>query len=96
MLTIFLQERSAIFLLSVIIKRIPWFSHLNVYSDLHACLITSVLWGTSRILRVIDLFSNLKFFESFLCDGKFISFQLYWSTKGLIFDILCGFFLICS
>ena len=26
-----------------------------------------------------------------MCDGKFISFQLYWFIKGLIFDILDDF-----
>ena len=32
---------------------------------------------------------------SFECDGKSISFQLYWLIKGLIFDILSGWLLIC-
>ena len=36
------------------------------------------------------------FFQPFLCNRKFISFQLYWLIKGLVFDILCGSFTIFS
>ena len=38
------------------------------------------------------LLSSSIFFQSFECDGESISVQLYWLIKGLIFDILLGFF----
>ena len=41
-------------------------------------------------IRAIDVLFNSNFFQSFWYDGKLISFQLYWSIKGLIFDILSG------
>ena len=42
-----------------------------------------LLYGTNKISRAIV------FLEQYAieCDGKSISFQLYWSIKGLIFDI---------
>ena len=52
--------------------------------------------GTSKILRAIVLLFVSDFFESFLCDVKFLSFQLYWLLKSLIFDIFSGWLLICS
>ena len=47
------------------------------------------------MFSAISLF-NSNFFQSLLVAGKSISFQLYWSIKGLILDILCGIFLILS
>ena len=47
------------------------------------------------MFSVISLF-NSNVFQSLLVAGKSIYFQLYCSTKGLISDILCGFFLILS
>ena len=85
MQTIFLQQDNGIFLPSVIINKITWFSCLVLYFDTYACLVFSVLWGTYKILRAIDLLFNSNFFQSFWCDGKLISFQLYWSIKSLIF-----------
>ena len=38
------------------------------------------------------LLRNSNFFQYLLVDGNSISFQLYCSMKGLILDILCGFF----
>ena len=85
----------AIFLPSVIINKITWFSRLKLYFDLYASLISSVLYGTNKILRAIDLFDS-NFFQSFsYFSGKFIPFQSYWSIKGLRLDILSGWFLIC-
>ena len=46
-------------------------------------------------MKAIDLLLNSNFFQSFSYDGKSISFQLYRSIKGLIFDILSGRLLIC-
>ena len=43
-----------------------------------------------KILRATDLLFNSTFFQSFLFDGKSISFQLYWSIRDFIFVILCG------
>ena len=54
----------------------------------------SVLYGANKILRAIVLLFCSNFFQSFECDGNSIPFQLYWSIKGLIFDILWGSFLI--
>ena len=52
--------------------------------------------GTNKILRAIDLLYDSKFFQSFGgCDGKSISFQLYWLIKGLRLDIFSGWLLIC-
>ena len=47
------------------------------------------------MFNAISLF-NSSFLQSLLVAGKSISFQLYCSIKGLILDILCGFFLILS
>ena len=86
--------RKCHFLPSLIIRRITWFSHLKLCFDLYTSLIFSVLYGTNKTLRAIDLLFSSKFFHSFEFDGKSISIQLYWSTKCLIFDILCGSFLM--
>ena len=43
----------------------------------------------------MDLLFDSTLFSLFLCDGKFISFHLYWLIKCLIFDILFGLPLIC-
>ena len=48
------------------------------------------------MLRAIDLLFNSNFFQSLPVDGKFMSFQLYWSIKGFILDTLQGFLLISS
>ena len=70
--------------------RVAWFSGLKLCFDLYASLIFPVLCCTNKILSywaIVLLFcSNI--FKSFECDGKSISLQLYWSIKGLIFDIL--------
>ena len=92
MLTNFLQQDN--FLPSAIINKIIWFLHLKLCFDLYASLIFSVLYDTNKILRAIVLLFNSKFFQSFCSDGKSISFQLYWSIKGLILDILWGSFLM--
>ena len=75
-------------------KGIIWFSRSVLYFDTYACFIPSVLYGAYKIIRAIDLLFNSHLFQSFWCDGKLIFFQLYWSIKGLIFDILCGLFLM--
>ena len=79
---------------SVIINKIAWFSRLKLCFDSHASLIFSVLCGTNKILRAIFLLFCSNLFQSFECDGKSISFQLYWSIKGLTFDILSRWLLI--
>ena len=61
---------------------------------MYANLILSVLCGTNKTLRAIILLFCSKYFHSFECDEISISFQLYLSIKGLIFDILSGWFLI--
>ena len=80
-------------MLSVIINKITWFSRLNLYFDLYASLMFSVLYGTNKILREIDLLFNSNFFQPLRSDGKSISFQLYWLINGLIFNNFCGSFL---
>ena len=45
------------------------------------------------MFSAISLF-NSNFFQSLLVDGNSMSFQLYFSIKGLTLDILCGFFLL--
>ena len=91
---IFSLQDNAIFL---IIKRITLFSRFSLHFDLYTCLTFLVLWGAYNILRAIVFFCFFSnFFQSFLTDGKYISFQLYCSIKGLIFDILWGSFLIYS
>ena len=42
----------------------------------------TIVW-LNNILRTIVLLFNLHFFQSFCSDRKSISFQLYWSTRGL-------------
>ena len=59
---------------------------------MYASIIFPVLCGTNKILREVVLLFYSNFFQSFECDGKYISFQLYWSMKGLIFDILWRLF----
>ena len=59
---------------------------------MYAGLICKILCGTNKILRAIVLLFSSNFFQSFECDVKSISFQLYWSIKGLIFDIPWGLF----
>ena len=48
------------------------------------------------MLRAIDLLFFSNSLQSFLFDGKFIYFQLYWSIKVLMFDIISGWLLLCS
>ena len=63
---------------------------------MYARAISSVLYGTNKILRGIDLSFDSNFSKSFFSfDGKFIPFQSYWSIKGLRLDILSGWFLTC-
>ena len=72
-----------------------WFSRLKLHFELRAVFIFLVLYGTNKILRAIDLLFNSKFLQYFCCfGGKSISFELYWSIKGLISDILWGSFLL--
>ena len=47
------------------------------------------------MLRAIILLFCSKYFQIFECDANFLSFQLYLSIKGLIFDIVFGWLLIC-
>ena len=61
---------------------------------MYVCLISLALWGIYKTLKAIDLLFNSNIFQSFLCNETFISFQLYWLIKHLIFDILSGLFLI--
>ena len=85
------------FLPSVIINKITWFLRLKLCFDMYAGLICLVLCGTNKILRTIVLLFFSKFFHFFLpfeCDVKSFSFQLYWSMKGLICEILWGLFTI--
>ena len=63
---------------------------------MYACLICLVLCGTNKILRAIALLFCSNFFQSFESGGKSISFQLYWSVKGLMFGILWGLFAMFS
>ena len=51
-----------------------------------------LLDGAHKILRATSLLFFSNFFQSFIPAGKFIPFQLYLSKKGLIFDILSGWF----
>ena len=46
------------------------------------------------MLRAIDSLFDSNFFQSLPVDGKSMSFQLYWSIKGLILDTLWGSLLI--
>ena len=52
--------------------------------------------GADKILSAMSLLFLSNFFQSSTPAGKFISLQLYWLIKGLILDILCGFFPIFS
>ena len=90
---IFFFSKIIPFLLSVIIKRMTWFSRFKLYFDLYACPISSVLEGTYKILRDIAFLFFSNSFQLFSFYGKSISFQSCWSIKSLIFDILCE---ICS
>ena len=59
-----------------------------------ACLIYSVLYGTDKILRLIELLSSNSF-QYFECDGKFIPFQSYLFIKQTIIVITFGIY-CCS
>ena len=52
-------------------------------------MVQIILYGTNNILTAIVILFCSNSFHSFSCDGKSMSFQLYWLIKGLIFDILC-------
>ena len=69
----------------VIINKINWSLPLELYFDMQARAISSVLYGTNKLLRVINLLFDLNFFQASLCNEKIISFHLYWSIKGLMF-----------
>ena len=84
--------RQCHFSFSVIIKRITWFLRFELCFEMYACLISSLLCGTFKILIAIVLLFPSNVFQSFLCDGKLISFQLHWSTKVFFFVILFGFY----
>ena len=60
---------------------------------MYACFISSLLLGENKT-RVTALLFVSNFFEPFVSDGKFLSFDLYWSMKGLIFLIISGCFSI--
>ena len=90
-----LKQDNAIFLQSVIINKTTWFSRLWLYFDLYASIIFSVLWGIYKTLKAIDLLFDSNFLQSSTgFAGNSIPFHSYWSIKGLIFYILCGYFLM--
>ena len=45
----------------------------------------------NKTLRATELLFDLNFFKSFFCNEIFLSFQLYWFVKGLIFYIFVDF-----
>ena len=51
-----------------------------------------LLDGANKILRATSLLFFSNFFQSFIPAGKSIPFQSYLSIKGLIVDILSGWF----
>ena len=61
----------------------------------YSCLISWLLCFTNKILRATDLLFDSDSLQSFLCDGKSTFFQLYWLIKGLVFDFLSEWILIC-
>ena len=61
---------------------------------MYACLISLLYYDAYKILRAIVSLFISKLLQSSLCDGKPIYWQLYWSIKSLIFDILCRSFTI--
>ena len=54
-----------------------------------------MIFALSVIFWFVLLFCS-KFFQSFIPSGKSIPSQLYWLMKGLIFDILPGWFSMFS
>ena len=54
-------------------------------------LISSVLYGKNNILFLPYNTEEIRWYGY---DGKSMSFQLYWLIKGLIFDIISGWFLM--
>ena len=96
MLTVFYSKIMPFFTISNHYKKNTRSSRLVLYFDTYACLIFLILLGTYIILRAIDLLFSSNFSQSFLWHRKSFSFQLYWSIKGLIFDIFSEWVLICS
>ena len=78
------------FLLLVIIKRITLLSRFKLYFHSYASLIFWLLYNTNKVLTAIELLFDWNFFPYFLCEKKSIPFQLYWSIKEIILDILYG------
>ena len=68
--------------------------YVNGYISICIWYVFFSLEGADRILRAISLLFLSNFFQSFIPAGKFMSFQLYLSVWGLIFDILSGWLLI--
>ena len=62
----FSQQDNPIFLPSRILNKITWFSCLKWYFDLYVSFISSVLYGTNKILRAIDLLFDPKNFPVFI------------------------------
>ena len=81
----FSRQDNAIFLPSVIIKKITSISCLTLCFDLYASMICLVLYGKNKILRAVVLLFCSNFFQSFEPDGKSISSPSYWSIKVLAF-----------
>ena len=52
--------------------------------------------SSKKKLKAIDSLFDSDFFKSLGSVGKFVSFQLYLFIKDLIFNILCGSFIIFS
>ena len=76
---------------SAVIKRVTWFVRFLSCFDLYAKLVFIILCSTYKIFRWINFLFLLNFFQSLRPVGKFISFQLYWSTNSIIFAILFGY-----
>ena len=96
MQTIFLQQDNTFFYHRSSFKELHDFHDLNNFLTFMHVLFLQYCKVHIRYLefRAIDLLFNSSFFQSFLCNGKLISFQLYWSIEGLIFDILYESFTI--
>ena len=65
---------------------------LKLCFEIYVCFTSSLLFSANKTLTATDVVFDLKLFQSFKCDGKLISLQLYQFEKGLICDICCGSF----
>ena len=78
-------------MLSVISNNTTWFLLVWLCFDLYCSLIVFFPYGRDKILNAISslFFSNV--FQSFMCDGKFMFFQLYLEVwLSCFFDVLSG------